>query len=101
MLCTKSYAKDSITIIHRKRELKNYDILMGNGLSIKSANVQEENGSKVIKAVLEGTQTEHTIDAAYRGTIIIFNTDLTVNKLTPDNKSKVVMKYTNEIQKYN
>ena len=76
--------------------LKNYDILMGNGLSIKSANVQEENGSKVIKAVLEGTQTEHTIDAAYRGTIIIFNTDLTVNKLTPDNKSKVVMKYTNE-----
>ena len=77
-------------------DLKNYDILMGNGLSIKSANVQEENGSKVIKAVLEGTQTEHTIDAAYRGTIIIFNTDLTVNKLTPDNKSKVVMKYTNE-----
>ena len=76
--------------------LKNYDILMGNGLSIKSANVQEENGSKVIKAVLDGTQTEHTIDAAYRGTIIIFNTDLTVNKLTPDNKSKVVMKYTNE-----
>ena len=76
--------------------LKNYDILMENGLSIKSANVQEENGSKVIKAVLEGTQTEHTIDAAYRGTIIIFNTDLTVNKLTPDNKSKVVMKYTNE-----
>ena len=77
-------------------DLKNYDILMGNGLSIKSVNVQEENGSKVIKAVLEGTQTEHTIDAAYRGTIIIFNTDLTVNKLTPDNKSKVVMKYTNE-----
>lgn len=79
-----------------KVDLKDYDIVMDNGLTIKSATVATENGAQVINVVLEGTQTEYTIDAEYKGTIVVLNTDLTVNTLTPSNSNKITMEYTNE-----
>ena len=79
-----------------KVDLKDYDIVMDNGLTIKSATVATENGAQVINVVLEGTQTEYTIDAEYKGTIVILNTDLTVDTLTPSNSNKITMEYTNE-----
>ena len=79
-----------------KVDLKNYDIVMDNGLKIKSATVATENGSQVINVVLEGTQTQYTINAEYKGTIIVLSTDLTVNTLTPSSSSKITMSFTNE-----
>ncbi len=76
--------------------VKNSSILLDNGLKIKSTEVTEENGRKVINVVLEGTQTEYAIDAEYKGAIIILNTDLTLSTLTPSGTSNIRLDYTNE-----
>ncbi len=77
-------------------KIKSKDILMNNGLKIKSVNSVNEDGSKVIIVELEGTQTDYTLGAEYKGTIIILNADITVKTLTPTNESKIVLTYTNE-----
>ena len=76
-------------------KINSKDILMDNGLKIKSAKVEKENGSLVINVILEGTQTEYTLDAEYKGTIILLNADITVKTLTPTNENKIEMYYTN------
>lgn len=78
-----------------KVDLKSTNILMDNGLKIKSAKVEQENGSFVIHITLDGKQSEYTINAEYQGAIIVLNTDLTVKTLTPSNQSKITMTYTN------
>ena len=76
--------------------LKQTDIVMANGLKIKGTpSVTLENGSPVINITLEGTQKEYTINAEYKGTIIVLNTDLTVKTLTPSNSNKITMEFTN------
>lgn len=50
---------------------------MSNGLKIKNAKTVLENGQVVVYVELEGTQTEYTIDAQYKGTIIIINANIT------------------------
>ena len=79
----------------KKVDLKSSNILMANGLKLKDPTITTENGAQVINAVLEGTQTEYTIDAEYKGTIVILNTNLTVDTLTPSNSNKIVMDFTN------
>lgn len=79
-----------------KFKLNSYDILMSNGLKIKNAKTVLENGQVVVYVELEGTQTEYTIDAQYKGTIIIINANITAKTLTPNNKNKITMNYTNE-----
>ena len=79
----------------KKVDLKSSNILMANGLKLKDPTITTENGAQVINVVLEGTQTEYTIDAEYKGTIVILNTDLTVDTLTPSNSNKIVMDFTN------
>ena len=78
-----------------KVKLNSYDILMANGLAIKSVEQVEENGQKVIKVQLEGKQTEYTVDAQYKGTIVVLNMDITAKTLTPTNKNKITVEYTN------
>ena len=78
-----------------KFKLNSYDILMANGLKIKSVKSVEENGQVVIKVQLEGKQTEYTIDAQYKGTIVILNMDITAKTLTPTSKNKITVEYTN------
>lgn len=79
----------------KKVDLKSSNILMANGLKLKDPTITTENGAQVINVVLEGTQTQYTIDAEYKGTIVILNTDLTVDTLTPSNSNKIVMDFTN------
>ena len=79
----------------KKVDLKSSNILMANGLKLKDPTITTENGAQVINVVLEGTQTEYTIDAEYKGTIVMLNTDLTVDTLTPSNSNKIVMDFTN------
>lgn len=79
-----------------KLKLNSYDILMNNGLKIKNVKAENKNGRAVITVELEGTQTEYTIGAEYKGTIIVINTDITVRPLTPSTKEKITMQYTNE-----
>ena len=79
-----------------KVEIKDYDMLMKNGLKIKGEpKVTTENGVQVISIELEGTQQEYTINAEYKGTIVVLNTDLTVKTLTPSNENKMTMEFTN------
>ncbi len=79
----------------KKVDLKSHNILMANGLKLKDPTITTENGAQVINVVLEGKQTKYTIDAEYKGTIVILNTDLTVDTLTPSNSNKIVMDFTN------
>lgn len=79
-----------------KLKLNSYDILMNNGLKIKNVKAENQKGRAVITVELEGTQTEYTIGAEYKGTIIVINTDITVRYLTPSTKEKITMQYTNE-----
>ena len=76
--------------------LKSTNILLANGLTIKSSNLTEESGKKVINIVLDGSQTEYAIDAEYKGAILVLNTDLTVDTLTPSGEDKVTLEYTNQ-----
>ena len=76
--------------------LNSADILLANGLEVKSAQVATENGHKVINVELEGNQTEYAIDAEYKGAIIVLNVDLTLDTLTPAGTGKIRMAYTNE-----
>ena len=80
----------------KKVNLKGTNILLGNGLEIKKAELVAENGQAVIIAELEGNQTEYAINAEYKGAIIVFNTDLTTDTLTPSGTDKITMEYTNE-----
>lgn len=75
--------------------INDYDILMGNGLKIKNVKTTKESGQIVINVELEGNQTEYTINAQYKGAIVIINTNLTTNTLTPTNKNKIVVEYQN------
>ena len=75
--------------------IKSTNILLANGLKIKDTDVTEENGHKVINIELEGTQTEYAIDAEYKGAIVVLNTNLTTDTLTPSGKDKITMRYTN------
>ncbi len=76
--------------------LKSTDIVMNNGLKIKNANIEKINDESVIVVELEGEQTEYTIGADYKGTIILLNTDIDLDPLTPTNENKVEMTYVNE-----
>lgn len=78
-----------------KLDIKSANLLMDGGLKVKSAKVEKENDSLVLNVAFEGTQTEYTIGAEYKGTILVLNTDLTVKTLTPSNKNKIEMAYTN------
>lgn len=78
-----------------KFKINSYDILMANGLKIKDLELVKENGQIVINVELEGKQTEYTIDAEYKGTIIIFNTNIKARELTPNNENKITMEYVN------
>ena len=76
--------------------LNSANILLANGLEITSAQVATENGRKVINVELEGNQTEYAIDAEYKGAIIVLNTDITLDTLTPAGAGTIRMAYTNE-----
>ena len=76
--------------------LNSANILLANGLEITSAQVATENGRKVINVELEGNQTEYAIDAEYKGAIIVLNTDITLDTLTPAGAGTIRMEYTNK-----
>lgn len=75
--------------------LKNTNILLDNGLKVDKATVTEENGCKVINVNLKGTQTEYSINAEYKGPIIVINTDLTLDNLAPSSAEVIEMQYVN------
>ncbi|MCI9177821.1 MAG: DUF11 domain-containing protein [Clostridia bacterium] len=82
-----------------KVELKNTNLLMNNGLEIKETKIVKEEGKQVIYVTLEGTQTQYAIGAEYKGTILLLNTNIEVEALTPSNESEIIMTYTNENEK--
>ena len=75
--------------------LKSSNILLANGLKIKSSKVAEEKGRKVINVEIEGTQTEYALNADYKGAIVVLNTDLTLDTLTPSGDDEIIMEYKN------
>lgn len=79
-----------------KVTLNSTNLVLNNGLKVKSAKVATENGRQVINVELEGTQTEYAIDAEYKGAIVILNTDIAVSTLTPSGTAKITMGYENK-----
>ena len=77
-------------------DLNSINILLDNELKIKSSQLKEENGQKVIYIELEGKQTEYAIDAEYKGAIVVLNADIDLESLTPSGTSKIRMEYVNE-----
>ena len=75
--------------------LKNSNILLDNGLEIENAKVTKENGKNVINLNLKGKQTEYSLNSDYKGAIVVLNTDLTLDTLTPTGNSNITMKYVN------
>lgn len=75
--------------------LKSANILLENGLKIDQATVTDENGRKVINVTLKGTQTDYSINAEYKGPIIVLNTDLTLDNLAPSATEAIEMQYVN------
>lgn len=95
-LYTNPTLKIKLPLYISKINLKQTDIVMANGLRIEGTpEVTRENGVPVINIELNGIQQEYTIGAEYKGTIIVLNTDLTVDTLTPTNSNKIIMEYTN------
>ncbi len=76
-------------------KLKGTNILLANGLKLKSAKVTDEDGHKVINVVIEGTQTKYAINAEYKGAIVVLNTDLTLDTLSGSGTEKIIMQYAN------
>lgn len=76
-------------------DLKSSNILLANGLKIKDTKVSEEAGKKVINVELEGTQSEYSLNADYKGAIVVLNTDLTLDTLTPSGNDKITLEYEN------
>ena len=82
-----------------KIDIKNVEVLFeteGSKLTLKSQQVkQNEDGTKTIAIILEGTQTEYTLGAVSKGLNVVITSDITVNKLTANRQDKIIMEYTN------
>ena len=79
-----------------KVNINNTNILMDGGLKVKNVKVEKEKGVQVINVALEGTQTEYTTKAEYKGSIVVLDTDLKVKTFTPNKTSEIKMTYTNK-----
>lgn len=88
--------KISLPSYIRRVNLKGTNVLLGNGLELGDVKLTEEEGHVVITVELKGNQTEYAIDAEYKGAIVVLNTDLTTDTLTPSGTDKITMEYRNE-----
>ncbi len=80
-----------------KIEVKDVKLLFDEELQITGADlVNNSDGTKTIVITTKGTQTKYSIGAVSGGANIIITADITVNKLTPNTQSNIVMEYTNE-----
>ncbi len=85
-------------------KIKDINLLLEDELTIKESSVQEKNGKKVIRVVLEGTQTKYkditstntNSNVIANGANIIINTDITLDRLTPSKTETINLYYTNE-----
>lgn len=74
--------------------LKDVNLIYGDDeLSIKD--YQYNAKTKILTIQLEGTQTKYTLGAISKGAVVFITADMTVNKLTPNQESKIELHYTN------
>ena len=77
-------------------EVNSIKALYNDELKIKEATLSQENGKKVINIGMEGTQTEYsTENADIKGTSIIIDTNLQLNKLGTSQNAEITMNYSN------
>ncbi len=76
--------------------LNNAKLLMENGLKIKKVDAKMDESCPLIIVELEGTQTEYTTNAEYKGTILVIEADITIKELTPNSTAKIEMEFTNK-----
>ncbi len=98
---TKLFQNPSITIklpsYIEKIEVREVKLLFDDELQITGANlINNSDGTKSIVITTSGAQTKYSIGAVSGGANIIITADITVNKLTPNTQSSIVMEYTNE-----
>ena len=71
-------------------------MLYGNGLSLGSATIYQENGSYVIEIKLEGEQTTYNTESL-EGTTIVIYADIDIDSLAISSDEKITLTYTNEL----
>lgn len=78
-------------------EIKSADVLFTNEMKITTTDiVKNADGTKTIRIVLEGEQTEFIQNNVNKGINIILNTDITLDRLATTSDEKITMKYSNE-----
>lgn len=77
-------------------EIIDYSMIYGDGINLKSVDVSyNDTGGIIVKATVEGIQTDISPGILTEGTNIVFNSRLTVNKFTPQLEKEIILKYTN------
>ena len=82
--------------------VNNVKLLFTDELNIDSATLEtNENGRKVIKIVLKGTQTNYIQNNLSEGPMVVINANIVVNKMTPSSKKDIEMYVINNNDLYN
>ncbi len=77
-------------------EIIDYSMIYGDGINLKNVEVSyNDTGGIIVKAIVEGIQTDISPGILTEGTNIVFNSRLTVNKFTPQLEKEIILKYTN------
>ncbi len=89
-----------------KVNIKSAILLLDDELKIESTKVVEQDGNKVIKITLKGTQTqymnsgitngEEQENVISKGANIVIKADITLKKLAPSENANILLYYTNE-----
>lgn len=102
-LDSKLYKDPTLNIILPKYieniNIKNVEVLFeteGTKLTLKEYKlIPNADGTKTLKIVLEGTQTEYSLGSVSKGLNVVVTSDITVNKFSPNREENIVMNYIN------
>ena len=85
-----------------KIEVTSIKALYNDELEIKDAKLTEKNGNKYIDIKMEGTQTKYsTENSDIKGTSIVINANIELDKLGTNNESEIKMVYKNNSEEVN
>lgn len=77
-------------------KLNDIKLINENNLKLEDKNIDKSNGEVVLKIKLKGTQTDYNVGDALKGTNIIINFGVELDKLATNSTKQIVLNYTNE-----
>lgn len=77
-------------------EIKDYSMIYGDGINLtKVETYYNDTGGQIVKAIVEGLQNDINSSLITKGTNIILNCRVTVNKFIPTLEKEMILTYTN------